>query len=711
MRLILTLAGGGGVPEKDKMKALSTGSISIGRGPGNDWVLPDPDRSLSKTHCTIMERNGRFILVDSSTNGIFINGASQATERDSQTVLNHGDKLTLGDYTIAVSAINDGSLSAPDPDLGMDYRPVSPGGPSFSGLGGPAMPSGPLDVDALDDPFGRQASPGFQHPIAPVAVQPRGLDPFDQVQSRAGSAGGIGPDDDMYRGLQQSNEWQGASRPDTAPVISQAMPPMRVTTPPPGGNIDFDDLIGDLSGLQGGYRPAPAADPFGGGAGQAAMPQQHAAPAAPGGQFGGEIQTPGFPSSDGFPGGGFPGGGFPGAGFQQAGPPPGFNAADLMADLSQPHQPDPFAALAPAAPQPMAPQPAAYAPPPPAPQPIAPQPIAPQPMALQPAAYAPPPPPQMPPPQMQPAPAQPPPFAPPPFTPPPFAAPPVIAAPEPAMAPPPFEAPPVFQPQAEMPPTPAPAVHNPFDEAANRASPHRADEADVDPMAVTTRQVPAAAPAPAPIVSAAPVAPSPAAAQPAGVDAQAAFRAFLEGAGAVGSPLIDEANAEAGLRAAGEVFRAMAEGLREILISRAAIKSEMRIEATMIAAQGNNALKFSVTPEDAVAALLAPKRRGYMAPLSAAKEAVSDIKEHEIAVMAGVQTALLSLLRRFDPDELEKRLSLGGLSAVLPGARKSRYWDSFRQVYGDITREAEDDFQTVFGRQFAKAYTAQTRKD
>ncbi len=693
MRLILTLTGGGAVPEKDKMKALSTGSISIGRGAGNDWVLPDPDRSLSKTHCTIMERNGRFIMVDSSTNGIFINGASQATERDSQTVLNHGDKLTLGDYTIAVSAINDGSISAPDPDLGMDYRPVTPGAPQFSGIGGSAMPKGPLDIDALDDPLGRPASPGFQHPIPPVAVQPRGLDPFDQVQSRSASAGGIGPDEDMYRGLRQSNEWQGASRPDTTPVISQAMAPLRVISPPPSGNIDFDDLIGDLSGLQGGFRPAPAADPFGGGAGQPVMPQHPAAPANPGGQFGGEMQMPGFP----------PGAAFPGAGFQQAGPPPGFNAADLMADLAGPHQPDPFAALAPAA----------FASPPQAPSP-----------------------------RMQPG-----------QVPPPFAGP----AAAPAMAPPadpiaaersvdpmPVDAPPVFQvpsqAQPALPSAPQP-VRNPFEEAANIRPPHAADEAESDPMAVTTRQAPAAAATPAPIppapippapvppapvplvavppapvpsapVPLAPVSPSAAGAvQPAGADARAAFRAFLEGAGAAGSPLIDEANAEAGLRAAGEVFRAMAEGLREILISRAAIKSEMRIEATMIAAQGNNALKFSVTPDDAVAALLAPRRRGYMAPLAAAKEAVSDIKEHEIAVMAGVQTALMSLLRRFDPDELEKRLSLGGLSAVLPGARKSRYWDSFRQVYGDITREAEDDFQAVFGRQFAKAYTEQTRKD
>ena len=195
-----------------------------------------------------------------------------------------------------------------------------------------------------------------------------------------------------------------------------------------------------------------------------------------------------------------------------------------------------------------------------------------------------------------------------------------------------------------------------------------------------------------------------------GGDARAALRAFLDGAG-VTDARIDDSDPEAALRAAGTVFRALTEGVREVLISRASIKSEMRIEQTMIASQGNNPLKFSVTADDAVGALLTTKRPGYMSPLAATHEALSDIKSHEIAVMVGVQTALLGLLRRFDPDELEKRLTTGGLSAVLPGARKSRYWDGFRQTYGDITREAEDDFQAVFGRPFAKAYAAQSRKE
>ena len=72
---------GAGLSGPGQRKFLSSGTISIGRGPGNDWVLPDPDRHLSKTHCVLSVENGRYFLTDLSTNGVHVNGARQATAR------------------------------------------------------------------------------------------------------------------------------------------------------------------------------------------------------------------------------------------------------------------------------------------------------------------------------------------------------------------------------------------------------------------------------------------------------------------------------------------------------------------------------------------------------------------------------------------------------------------------------------------------------
>ena len=190
---------------------------------------------------------------------------------------------------------------------------------------------------------------------------------------------------------------------------------------------------------------------------------------------------------------------------------------------------------------------------------------------------------------------------------------------------------------------------------------------------------------------------------------RAALLAFLEGAGVPKAPVGDDPGQA--LRDAGKAFRALAEGLREVLMSRAAIKGELRVEQTMLKSTDNNALKFSFSVEEAVIALLASGRPGYMPPLAAAREAFDDIKMHELAVMAGVQTALMGLLRRFDPDALEARLGKDMLGSVLPGTRKARLWENFRTLYGTIASEAEDDFQAVFGSAFAKAYKAQSRKE
>ena len=161
-------------------------------------------------------------------------------------------------------------------------------------------------------------------------------------------------------------------------------------------------------------------------------------------------------------------------------------------------------------------------------------------------------------------------------------------------------------------------------------------------------------------------------------------------------------------RMVGELFGMMVESVRDVLMSRAAIKGEFGVERTMLRSRDNNALKFSVTPADAVAALLQPGRPGYMTPARATKEAFDDIRSHQIAVMAGVQAALFQLLKTFDPALLETRLQKGSkLQSLIPGARQGKLWDAFCATYKEIARDADSDFQEVFGREFAKAYNEQ----
>src|SRR5262249_18234587 len=110
------------------------------------------------------------------------------------------------------------------------------------------------------------------------------------------------------------------------------------------------------------------------------------------------------------------------------------------------------------------------------------------------------------------------------------------------------------------------------------------------------------------------------------------------------------------MRLVGEMFREMVAGLREVLMSRTAFKSEFRLERTMIQQTQNNPLKFSISADDAMQVLLRRPGPGYLPPLEAVREGVEDIKAHQVAVVAGLQVALTALLREFNPESLKQRL-------------------------------------------------------
>jgi FHA domain-containing protein len=112
--------------------------------------------------------------------------------------------------------------------------------------------------------------------------------------------------------------------------------------------------------------------------------------------------------------------------------------------------------------------------------------------------------------------------------------------------------------------------------------------------------------------------------------------------------------------------------------------------------------------EVALAHLLAPQERGFMSPVRAMQNAYDDLRAHQLAFMAGMRAALAGILTRFNPKRLEKRLTdQTVIDSLLPMNRRAKLWDLFEELFGQISREAEDDFHTLFGKEFLRAYEAQ----
>jgi FHA domain-containing protein len=161
----------------------------------------------------------------------------------------------------------------------------------------------------------------------------------------------------------------------------------------------------------------------------------------------------------------------------------------------------------------------------------------------------------------------------------------------------------------------------------------------------------------------------------------------------------------------GAMLREAVEGTMALLTARAVTKREVRAEVTMILSKDNNPLKFSPDLAFALTQLFAARGKGFMPPVEAMRDAYEDLRSHQFGFMAGMRAALTAVLARFSPDQLEAKISGRGLlDSVMPGNRKARLWDLYEQLYGEISREAEDDFHALFGREFLKAYEAQVER-
>ena len=213
-----------------------------------------------------------------------------------------------------------------------------------------------------------------------------------------------------------------------------------------------------------------------------------------------------------------------------------------------------------------------------------------------------------------------------------------------------------------------------------------------------------APPAPAPPAPAPPASAPLASAPPASMATPVApsgdlMAAFLRGAGMAG---VTPADPAATMAALGAAFRELVSGLRRALIARAAVKGEFRIEQTIISARGNNPLKFSADDDDALAALLGAGRRTEMPAPAAIADALRDIRLHELASVAAMQAAVRALVARLDPAALRAAAEQGGIA--LPGARKARAWDAYEALHTTVSQSLSDDFDSVFGKSFARAY-------
>lgn len=180
MKLKLVLKGPERLMGAQLEKTLENGSLVVGRSPAAGWVLPDPEKIVSKAHCRIDTDFNGFVLTDTSTNGVHVN--DEPVGFGPPRLLSDGDVLRLGDAVVVVrieSAAPSQPVMPPEPAIGIDGpfgtpEPAPP--PSVSVPDSPSsapVPAGAQGAAILDDWWKPDAPLGSVPESNPVDISPQ----------------------------------------------------------------------------------------------------------------------------------------------------------------------------------------------------------------------------------------------------------------------------------------------------------------------------------------------------------------------------------------------------------------------------------------------------------------------------------------------------------------------------------------------------------
>ena len=97
------LKGPGNLLETETIKVFDEEGGTIGRAPNCDWSLPDPENYVSGNHASVLWQDGEFYLIDTSSNGTYVNNMPEPIPSGKPQHLTHEDQFGIGNYKIEVS--------------------------------------------------------------------------------------------------------------------------------------------------------------------------------------------------------------------------------------------------------------------------------------------------------------------------------------------------------------------------------------------------------------------------------------------------------------------------------------------------------------------------------------------------------------------------------------------------------------------------------
>jgi type VI secretion system protein ImpI len=188
------------------------------------------------------------------------------------------------------------------------------------------------------------------------------------------------------------------------------------------------------------------------------------------------------------------------------------------------------------------------------------------------------------------------------------------------------------------------------------------------------------------------------------------IKAFAEGAG-IPATMLEGRDPEEFAREIGAILQGITGDLMGLLQARSQVKAMTRnTNRTLIMRSGNNALKFSPTPQMALQTMLAPgaEENGYLPISKAMQAAFKDIQKHHVWTYAAMQKAAGRFEEKLSPKAIEAE-GQGAKSTF--GNQKAKLWERIQERWTSLSGSYDDGVVGLFTQYFTEGYEELSRDD
>ncbi|MBO6891421.1 MAG: type VI secretion system-associated FHA domain protein TagH [Roseibium sp.] len=188
------------------------------------------------------------------------------------------------------------------------------------------------------------------------------------------------------------------------------------------------------------------------------------------------------------------------------------------------------------------------------------------------------------------------------------------------------------------------------------------------------------------------------------------FKAFAEGAG-IPEAVLQGRDPEDFARELGAVLQEVTSDLMGLLQARSQVKAMTRnANRTLISRSGNNALKFSPTPQAALQTMLSQTadEDGYLPLNKAMTAAFKDIQKHHVWTYAAMQKAAARFDETLSPKAIENE---GQVAKSAFSNQNAKLWERMQERWTSLSSAYDDGLVGVFTQYFTEGYEELSGQD